>query len=158
MTSRANPASSTQKADRKTGRRYPTNPSWSITRINQRNPHTTQQPKGHRIADEVKLNGTNFRHTVEFSKNGHTPSPASQPAPGQPSLHYSARPAESNRPARPETQDPTAALSRYVLTWACPAGPPHSGLRSPCKRNTSPAPNPGQIRGVSGMNPSKHRG
>jgi hypothetical protein len=61
--------------------------------------------------------GTNFRHTVEFSRSGRTPSPAFQPAPGQPVKRYSVRFAVSNSPPVPNPSSTGGKSPLQAFDW-----------------------------------------
>ena len=66
-----------------------------------------------------KTIGADFRYAVEFSKNGRTPAPVSQPAWGQPCKHYPVRFAVSNCPARSALFTATGAqLTSSLRMWS----------------------------------------
>ena len=76
-----------------------------------------------------KTIGADFRYAVEFSKNGRTPAPVSQPAWGQPCKHYPVRFAVSNCPARSALFTATGAQ----LTDPCGCGLRGVSLPGPLK-------------------------
>src|SRR6478736_4364785 len=60
-------------------------------------PQNHPPPQRQQTTPAPKQIGTDFRYTVEFSKNGRTPSEVSRPPPGQPDLHYRLTSATPNR-------------------------------------------------------------
>ena len=97
-----------------------------------------------------QTNGTDFRYTVEFSKNGHTPAAAFRPPWGQPCKHYRVRLAESTCPAPSPT-----ATGRAGAQWRTPRGGPPWDRRPPARRTVAArlAEQYGEPTGVSNRLP-----
>ena len=96
-TSRASP---TQKAPTKKGREPITGPYKLNCAMCQRN-RCAQPDKTPDLARRGNY-GTNFRHTVEFSKSGRAPSRPFQADRGQPEIRYPVGSAQSNTGSRPD--------------------------------------------------------
>jgi hypothetical protein len=87
----------------------------------QRNLYTS--PASRRCRREL-INGTNFRHAVEFSRSGRTPSQSFRTGRGQPTVRYSVGSARSNltQPRPLPTWSPHTDQPWRVALGGCPAG------------------------------------
>jgi hypothetical protein len=86
----------------------------------------------------VAFYGTNFRHAVEFSRSGRTPSRPFRDDPGQPETRYSGRKVQVKRPVRPASHlvaahvRPTCSRPRRVALGGCSTGSPRYPGDPPC--------------------------
>ncbi len=108
----------------------------TLANLKQQKQHqsSTRQAHHHKGSTQPQhqTNGTDFRYTVEFSKNGHTPAAAFRPPWGQPCKHYRVRSAVSNCPApSPLSAGGAGAQSNT------PRGGPAGDRRSPARRTVA---------------------
>jgi hypothetical protein len=90
--------------------------------------------------DESYFYGTNFRHTVEFSRSGRTPSRPLQADPGQPEIHYPVGLAGSN-PAPPASRlvEPVVVVTHRTVALGGSSRSPRGLPGDPPWRLSDPA-------------------